>query len=136
MNTVELPSADFKASDAPVSTTVSKKGKQQTSMIDDRLWVAARDSVNNAIVCPTAFGHDLFNRTVSVFPEKAQSLVGFFRSKYDRALALYALTVSAAGKDIYSVFASLELMAYHGIVLPFSGHQTDESHIRPLCLIL
>ncbi|KAK1216938.1 hypothetical protein PQX77_020419 [Marasmius sp. AFHP31] len=46
MALAELPSVDFKASDAPVSTTVSKKGKRQTSMIVDRLWVAARYPVN------------------------------------------------------------------------------------------
>lgn len=74
--------------------------------------------------------------------------MGFFGFKHDRKLALQALAVSAAKKDVHSVFAgwvsrrsgphsfihfvfqtSLVLMTYHGVVLLLSGYQADEAHI-------
>ncbi|KAK1233739.1 Mitochondrial outer membrane protein iml2 [Marasmius sp. AFHP31] len=85
--------------------------------------------IEDMIVCATAFGYGLFNLVFSLLPKKVQSLVGFFGFKHDRALALQALAVSAAGKDPHSVFAGLVLMTYRGIVLLLSGYQADETHI-------
>ena len=55
--------------------------------------------------------------------------MGFLGFKHDRKLALRALAVSAAQNDVHSVFASLTLMTYHGVVLLLSGYQADEQHI-------
>ncbi|KAK7062759.1 Mitochondrial outer membrane protein iml2 [Paramarasmius palmivorus] len=85
--------------------------------------------IEDLIVCGTAFGFGLFNLVFSLLPKKVQSVVGFFGFKHDRRLALQALAVAAAKKDVHSVFAGLVLMTYHGVVLLFSGYQADEAHI-------
>ncbi|KAF9269546.1 hypothetical protein L218DRAFT_953162 [Marasmius fiardii PR-910] len=85
--------------------------------------------IEDLIICGTAFGYGLFNLVFSLLPKKIQSLVGFFGFKHDRNLALQALAVSAAKKDVHSVFAGLVLMTYRGIVLLLSGYQADETHI-------
>ncbi|KAG7095511.1 hypothetical protein E1B28_006250 [Marasmius oreades] len=85
--------------------------------------------IEDLIVCGTAFGYGLFNLVFSLLPKKIQSLVGFLGFKHDRNLALQALAVSAAKKDVHSVFAGLVLMTYRGIVLLLSGYQADETYI-------
>ncbi|ESK92762.1 hypothetical protein Moror_15935 [Moniliophthora roreri MCA 2997] len=85
--------------------------------------------IEDLIVAGTAFGYGLFNLVFSLLPKKVQSVVGFFGFKHDRRLALQALAVAAARKDVHSVFAGLVLMTYHGVVLLFSGYQADEAHI-------
>ena len=77
-----------------------------------------------------------------------RTVVGFLGFQHDRKLALQALAVSAARKDVHSIFAgsddlnskfdrpntvyialSLALMTYHGVVLLLAGFQADEAHI-------
>ena len=75
-----------------------------------------------------------------------RTVVGFLGFQHDRRLALQALAVSAARKDVHGVFAgysidfstlcfshwhpfSLSLMTYYGVVLLMSGYQANEQHI-------
>ncbi|KAF5337705.1 hypothetical protein D9758_017342 [Tetrapyrgos nigripes] len=97
--------------------------------VDANGALVADGPVEDLIVAGTAFGFGLFNLVFSLLPKKVQSLVGFFGFKHDRKLALEALAVSAAKKDVHSVFAGLVLMTYHGVVLLLSGYQADEAHI-------
>ncbi|KAK7443214.1 Mitochondrial outer membrane protein iml2 [Stygiomarasmius scandens] len=96
---------------------------------DENGALAIDGPVEDLILAGTAFGFGLFNLVFSLLPKKVQSLVGFFGFKHDRKLALQALAVSAAKKDVHSVFAGLVLMTYHGVVLLLSGYQADEAHI-------
>ncbi|KAI5121532.1 hypothetical protein M0805_002592 [Coniferiporia weirii] len=85
--------------------------------------------VEELIVSGAAFGFGLFNLIFSLLPAKMKTVVGFFGFQHDRRLALQALAVSAARKDVHSVFAGLALMSYHGVVLLLTGYQADEAHI-------
>ncbi|KAH8111665.1 outer membrane protein Iml2/Tetratricopeptide repeat protein 39 [Phellopilus nigrolimitatus] len=85
--------------------------------------------VEELIVSGAAFGFGLFNLVFSLLPAKIKTVVGFLGFQSDRRLALQALAVSAARKDVHSVFAGLTLMTYHGIVLLLAGYQADEAHI-------
>lgn len=77
----------------------------------------------------TAFGYGMFNLVFSLLPAGIRGVVGFLGFKHDRKLALRALAVSAANKDVHGVFAALTLMTYYGVVLLLSGYQADEAHI-------
>lgn len=81
------------------------------------------------IMSGTAFGFGMFNLVFSLLPVGIRGIVGFLGFKHDRKLALRALAVSAAQKDVHSVFAGLTLMTYYGVVLLLSGYQADEQHI-------
>ncbi|TCD67048.1 hypothetical protein EIP91_000610 [Steccherinum ochraceum] len=81
------------------------------------------------IMSGTAFGYGMFNLVFSLLPAGIRGVVGFLGFKHDRKLALRALAVSAAQKDVHSVFAGLTLMTYYGVVLLMSGYQADEQHI-------
>ncbi|PFH46707.1 hypothetical protein AMATHDRAFT_69254 [Amanita thiersii Skay4041] len=85
--------------------------------------------VEELIVAGTAFGYGLFNLVFSVLPKKVQRMVGFLGFKYDKKLALHALAVSAAKKDVHSVFAGLVLMTYQGLVLLMGGWQANEQRL-------
>ncbi|KAJ7738123.1 hypothetical protein B0H16DRAFT_1325584 [Mycena metata] len=88
---------------------------------------APEGEVEEMIVAGTAFGFGLFNLVFSLLPKKVQSLVGLLGFKHDRALALRALAVRVAGRDVHGVFAGLVLMTFHGVVLLLSGYQADEA---------
>ncbi|THH31109.1 hypothetical protein EUX98_g3069 [Antrodiella citrinella] len=81
------------------------------------------------IMSGTAFGYGMFNLVFSLLPAGIRGVVGFLGFKHDRKLALRALAVSAAQKDVHAVFAGLTLMTYYGVVLLLSGYQADEQHI-------
>ncbi|KAJ7674124.1 hypothetical protein B0H17DRAFT_1208257 [Mycena rosella] len=85
---------------------------------------APEGPVEEMIVAQTAFGFGLFNFVFSLFPKKVQSLVGLPGFKYDRALALRTLAVSAGGDDRGR---RLVLMTFHGVVLLLAGYQADEA---------
>ncbi|KAF8638147.1 hypothetical protein AX17_002420 [Amanita inopinata Kibby_2008] len=85
--------------------------------------------VEELIVAGTAFGYGLFNLVFSLLPKKVQRMVGFFGFKYDRKLALHALSVAAAKSDSHSVFAGLVLMSYWNIVLFMSGWQGNREKL-------
>ncbi|KAF8229976.1 hypothetical protein L208DRAFT_1284137 [Tricholoma matsutake] len=85
--------------------------------------------VDELIIAGTAFGYGLFNLVFSLLPKKVQSVVGLFGFKHDRKIALQSLAVSAAKKDVHSVFAGLVLMSYYGTVLLILGYQADEAQI-------
>ncbi|EJD00336.1 uncharacterized protein FOMMEDRAFT_159009 [Fomitiporia mediterranea MF3/22] len=85
--------------------------------------------VEELIVSGAAFGYGLFNLVFSLLPAKVKTVVGLFGFQHDRRLALQALAVSAARKDVHAVFSGLTLMTYHGVVLLMSGYQADEAHI-------
>ena len=61
--------------------------------------------IEELILSGTAFGFGLFNLVFSLLPAKVKGVVGFFGFHHDRKLALRALAVSAAKKDVHSVFA-------------------------------
>ncbi|EJD00340.1 uncharacterized protein FOMMEDRAFT_142311 [Fomitiporia mediterranea MF3/22] len=85
--------------------------------------------VEELIVSGAAFGYGLFNLIFSLLPAKVKTVVGLFGFQHDRRLALQALAVSAARKDVHAFLAGLALMWYHGAVLHLSGYQADEAHI-------
>jgi hypothetical protein len=85
--------------------------------------------VEELIVAGTAFGFGLFNLVFSMMPAGVRGVAGLFGFKGDRKLALQALAVAAAKKDVHSVFAGLVLMTYHGVVLLLGGYQANEEHI-------
>ncbi|KAJ7594210.1 outer membrane protein Iml2/Tetratricopeptide repeat protein 39 [Mycena floridula] len=86
-------------------------------------------SIEETIVSGTAFGYGLFNLVFSLLPRRVQGVVGLLGFKHDRKLALQALAVSAAKKDVHSVFAGLCLMSYYGVLLLLCGYLADEAHI-------
>ncbi|THH08276.1 hypothetical protein EW145_g2807 [Phellinidium pouzarii] len=94
-----------------------------------RQMVQPEGPVEELIVSGAAFGFGLFNLVFSLLPAKVKSVVGLFGFQHDRRLALQALAVSAARKDVHSVFSGLVLMTYHGVVLLMSGYQADEAYI-------
>ncbi|KAL5513993.1 hypothetical protein ACEPAG_2754 [Sanghuangporus baumii] len=85
--------------------------------------------MEDLIISGAAFGYGLFNLVFSLLPAKVKTVVGLFGYHHDRRLALQALAVSAARKDVHGTFAGLVLMTYHGVVLLLSGYQADEAHI-------
>ncbi|OCB87588.1 hypothetical protein A7U60_g5291 [Sanghuangporus baumii] len=85
--------------------------------------------MEDMIISGAAFGYGLFNLVFSLLPAKVKTVVGLFGFHHDRRLALQALAVAAARKDVHSSFAGLVLMTYHGVVLLLSGYQADEAHI-------
>ncbi|KAH8106957.1 outer membrane protein Iml2/Tetratricopeptide repeat protein 39 [Cristinia sonorae] len=91
--------------------------------------VAPDGPLEELIMSGAAFGYGMFNLVFSLLPAGIRGVVGFLGFKHDRKLALRALAVSAAQKDVHSVFAGLTLMTYYGVVLLLSGYQADEQHI-------
>ncbi|KDQ54513.1 hypothetical protein JAAARDRAFT_38183 [Jaapia argillacea MUCL 33604] len=110
----------------PATNGTRALGRKASAM---SLRVGKEGPVDELIISGTAFGFGLFNLVLSLLPAKVKGLVGFFGYNHDRKLALQALAVSAAKKDVHAVFAGLSLMTYHGVVLLLSGYQADEAHI-------
>ncbi|KAK1235212.1 Mitochondrial outer membrane protein iml2 [Marasmius sp. AFHP31] len=81
-------------------------------------------SIEDMIMCVQLRSDTVYSTSYPLFfRRKLKALVGFFRSKHDRALALQVIAVSAAEKDPHSVFVGLVLMTYRGIVLLLSGYR-------------
>ncbi|CAK5283493.1 unnamed protein product [Mycena citricolor] len=129
------------ASSAPRSPEAEREKKARE---EEERWQRERPAegpVEEMVVAGSAFGYGLFNLVFSLLPKRVQSVVGIFGFKYDRALALQALAISAgvhtliegdggtasAGTDVHGVFAGLTLMTFHGVVLLLSGYQADEA---------
>ena len=76
--------------------------------------------IEELILSGTAFGFGLFNLVFSLLPAKVKGVVGFFGFHHDRKLALRALAVSAAKKDVHSVFAGYASSCIMSVQLSFN----------------
>ncbi|KAI6104321.1 outer membrane protein Iml2/Tetratricopeptide repeat protein 39 [Pisolithus sp. B1] len=89
----------------------------------------ANGPVEEFILSGAAFGYGVLNLILFLFSTNIRRVIGFLGYSHDRPLALKALAVSAAYRDVHGIVAGLVLMTYYGVLLFDSGYQANRKHI-------